>query len=118
MRNVAFLGILMHLFKKNITSMSGMLLNVCAKHVPVWGKRGHGRAITGTKIILTCPLFESRTESYFDTTITSIGVVLSISEVLVKYDLHALCFLVVDCSHIDLGFMVHLKRLLCVMWHF
>ena len=87
MRNVAFLGILMHLFKKNITSMSGMLLNVCAKHVPVWGKRGHGRAITGTKIILTCPLFESRTESYFDTTITSIGVVLSISEVLVKYDL-------------------------------
>ena len=32
-------------------------------------------------------LFESRTESYFDTTITSVGVMLSISEVLVKYDL-------------------------------
>ena len=32
-------------------------------------------------------LFESRTESYFDTTITSVSVMLSISEVLVKYDL-------------------------------
>ena len=29
-------------------------------------------------------LFESRTESYFDTNITSVGVMLSISEVLVK----------------------------------
>ena len=32
-------------------------------------------------------LFESRAESHFDTNITSIGVKLSISEVLVKYDL-------------------------------
>ena len=32
-------------------------------------------------------LFESRTESYFDTNITSVGVMLSISEVLVKYGL-------------------------------
>ena len=32
-------------------------------------------------------LFKSRTESYFDTTITSVGVMLSISNVLVKYDL-------------------------------
>ena len=32
--------------------------------------------------------------------------------------LHALSFLVVDCSHINLGFMVHLKRLLHITWHF
>ena len=32
-------------------------------------------------------LFESRAESYFDNNITSVGVMLSISEVLVKYDL-------------------------------
>ena len=32
-------------------------------------------------------LFKSRTESYFDTTITSLGVMLNISDVLVKYDL-------------------------------
>ena len=32
-------------------------------------------------------LFESRTESYFDSTITSVGVMLSISEVLMRYDL-------------------------------
>ena len=32
-------------------------------------------------------LFKSRTESYFDTTITSVGVMLNISEVLAKYDL-------------------------------
>ena len=34
--------------------------------------------------------------------------------------LHALCFLVVDCGHIaiDVGFMVHLKRLLHIIWHF
>ena len=31
---------------------------------------------------------------------------------------HALSFLVVDCGHIDLGFMVHLKRLLHITWHF
>ena len=32
--------------------------------------------------------------------------------------LHALCFLAVDCGHIDFGFMVHLKRLLHIIWHF
>ena len=32
-------------------------------------------------------LFESRTENYFDTTITSVGVMLSIGEVLLRYDL-------------------------------
>ena len=32
-------------------------------------------------------LFESRTESYFDTTVTYVGAMLSISEVLVKYEL-------------------------------
>ena len=32
-------------------------------------------------------LFKSRTESYFDMTITSVGVMLSVSDVLVKYDL-------------------------------
>ena len=32
-------------------------------------------------------LFKSRTESYFDTTITSVSVILSISDVLVKFDL-------------------------------
>ena len=32
--------------------------------------------------------------------------------------LYALCFLVVDCGHIELGFMVHLKRLLHIIWHF
>ena len=32
-------------------------------------------------------LFQCRTESYFDTNVTSAGVLLSVSEVLVKYDL-------------------------------
>ena len=32
-------------------------------------------------------LFKSRTESYFDTTIASVGVMLSISDVLLKYDM-------------------------------
>ena len=32
--------------------------------------------------------------------------------------LHAFCFLVVDCGHIDLGFMVYLKKLLHIIWHF
>ena len=29
--------------------------------------------------------------------------------------LHALCFLVVDCGHIDLGFMVHLTYNMAVL---
>ena len=36
-------------------------------------------------------LFESRTESYFDTTIRSVCVMVSISEVLVRYDLFPYC---------------------------
>ena len=32
-------------------------------------------------------LFQCRAESYFDTNVTSAGVLLSVSEVLVKYDL-------------------------------
>ena len=32
--------------------------------------------------------------------------------------LHALSFIVVDCGNIGLGFMVHLKRLLHITWHF
>ena len=32
--------------------------------------------------------------------------------------LRARCFLVVDCGHIDLRFMVHLKRLKHKEWHF
>ena len=57
-RNVAFLGILMHLFKKKYDlHVRNSVLNVCEKYVPVWGKKGvTGRAITGTKIILTCSL--------------------------------------------------------------
>ena len=59
-RNVAFLGILMYLFKtKYYQHVKNSVLNVCSKHVPVWGKGGgggrNGRAITGRKIILTCP---------------------------------------------------------------
>ena len=32
--------------------------------------------------------------------------------------LYALSFLLVDCGRIDLSFMVHLKRLLHMTWHF
>ena len=32
--------------------------------------------------------------------------------------LYAIRFTVVDCGHIDLGFMVHLKQLLHITWHF
>ena len=47
-----------------------------------------GRLITEPNVAPTVRnLFESRTESYFDTTITSVSVMLSISEVLVKYNL-------------------------------
>ena len=35
-----------------------------------------------------------------------------------KRTLHTLSFIVVDCGHIDLGFMVHLKRLSHITWHF
>ena len=47
-----------------------------------------GRLITERNMAPTGRnLLESRTESYFDTNITSVSVMLSISEVLVKYDL-------------------------------
>ena len=47
-----------------------------------------GRLITEANMAPTVRnLFESRTESYFDTNITSVGGLLSISEALVKYDL-------------------------------
>ena len=47
-----------------------------------------GRLITEPNMAPTVRnLFNSRTESYFDTTITPVGVMLSISDVLVKYDL-------------------------------
>ena len=45
-----------------------------------------GRLISEPNMTLTVRnLFKSRNENYFDTTITSVGVMLSISEVLVKY---------------------------------
>ena len=61
--NVAFLGILMHLFQKNIASMSGMLLLMFVQHLLQFGARGGGWEWEGyygekNKIILTCP-FES-----------------------------------------------------------
>ena len=47
-----------------------------------------GRLITESNMALTVRnLFENRAASSFDTNITSIGVMLSISEVLVKYDM-------------------------------
>ena len=47
-----------------------------------------GRLITEPNIAPTVRnLFDSRAESYSDTNITSISVMFSISEVLVKYDL-------------------------------
>ena len=47
-----------------------------------------GRLITEPNIALTVRnLFDSEAESYFDTNTTSVSVMLSISELLVKYDL-------------------------------
>ena len=56
--NVAYLGILVHFFK-NIyyQHVRNAILNVCAKHVPVWGDE---RAITGRK--MTCPLIVHRSQ--------------------------------------------------------
>ena len=41
-RNVSFSAILMHLLKKYYQYVRNAVFNVCAKHVPVWGKRGGG----------------------------------------------------------------------------
>ena len=46
-----------------------------------------GYLITEPNTVPAVRMFESRAESYFGTNIMSIGVMLSISEVLVKYDL-------------------------------
>ena len=76
-------------FKKpglNRVKMSG--LNSIASEIAIKKLLFLGRLITEPNIAPTVRnLFESRTESYFDTTITSVGVMLSISEVLVRYDL-------------------------------
>ena len=39
----------MHFFKRKYHKhVRNAVLNVCAKYVPVWGKGGNGRVITGT----------------------------------------------------------------------
>ena len=44
--NMAFLGILMHLFKKIYHQhVRNAVLDVCAKSVPVWGKSGEMRGL-------------------------------------------------------------------------
>ena len=60
---MAFLGILMHLLETNISpACQHAVLDVCAKSVPVRGKTGEMRAITGSKLILTCPLMGQLTD--------------------------------------------------------
>ena len=49
----------MHLFLKKIyyQRIRNVVLDVCAKSFPVWGKSGEMRGLLrGEKIILTCPL--------------------------------------------------------------
>ena len=58
--NMAFLGILMHLLKTNISHVCReccpwCMCKVCSSLGQKWGNE---RAITGSKIILTCPLFK------------------------------------------------------------
>ena len=68
-----------------LLKMSG--LNSIASQIAIKKLLFLGSLITEPNMALTVRnLFESRTESYFDTNITSVGVMLSISEVLVKYD--------------------------------
>ena len=44
--NMAFLDILMHLLKKiHYQHVRNAVLDVCAKSVPVWGKRGEMRGL-------------------------------------------------------------------------
>ena len=55
---MAFLGILMHIFKKiYYKHVKNAVLAVCAKPVPVWGKRREMRGLLRGEIILTCPFF-------------------------------------------------------------
>ena len=69
-----------------LLKMSG--LNSIASEIAIKMLFFLGRLITEPNMAPSVRnMFESRTESYFDTTITSVGVMLSISEVLVRYDL-------------------------------
>ena len=66
--------------------MSG--LNSIASEIAIKKLLFLGRLITEPNMAPTVrKLFESRIESYFDTTIRYVGVMLSINEVLVRYDL-------------------------------
>ena len=65
--------------------MSG--LNSVASKIAIKKLLLLGRLITEPNMAPTVRnLFQCRVESYFDTNVTSAGVLLSISEVLVKYD--------------------------------
>ena len=69
-----------------LLKMSG--LNSIASEIAIKKLLFLGSLITEPNMAPTVRnLFKSRTKSYFDTTITSVGVMLSISDVLVKYDL-------------------------------
>ena len=69
-----------------LLKMSG--LNSIASELAIKKLLFLGRLITEPNMAPTViKLFENRTESYFDTTITSVDAMLSISEVLVRYDL-------------------------------
>ena len=48
--NMAFLGISMHLFQKKVLpACQDAVTDVCAKPVPVWGKRGEMRVLLWEK---------------------------------------------------------------------
>ena len=69
-----------------LLKMSG--LNSIASEIAIKKLLFLGRLITEPNIApIVRNLFESRAESYFDTNIISVVVMLSINEVLVKYDL-------------------------------
>ena len=66
--------------------MSG--LNSVASEIAIKKLLFLGRVITEPNMALTVRnLFQCRDKSYFDTNVTSAGLLLSISEALVKYDL-------------------------------
>ena len=69
-----------------LLKMSG--LNSVASEIAIKKLLFLGRLITEPNMAPTARnLFQCRVESYFDTNVTSAGVLLSISEALVKYDL-------------------------------
>ena len=75
-------------FAPGLLSLKMSGLNSTAFEIAIKKLLFLGRLITEPNMAPTVrKLFESRTESYFDTTITSVGVMLSISEVLMRYDL-------------------------------